>query len=75
MNVRHSIRKWIQQDPARYYGLHQDLISARTGLTLEQYIWRSVKIALGTGILFAVLGFFISAYPDHSVPVQKNRYL
>jgi flagellar protein FlaJ len=71
MNVRHSIRKWIQQDPARYSGLHQDLISARTGLTLEQYIWRSVKIALGTGILFAVLGFFISGYLVIQLPFRK----
>ncbi|MDD1694231.1 MAG: type II secretion system F family protein, partial [Methanoregula sp.] len=36
------------------------MISARIGLTPEQYIWRSLKTAILAGIAFAVLGFFAS---------------
>jgi len=53
---------WIQRDPLRYHSLHADMISARVGMTLEQYLWRSVKLSLAVGSLFAVLGYFISTY-------------
>jgi flagellar protein FlaJ len=60
MNTKHFIRKWIQHDPLRYSHLHANLISVRTGLTLEQFLWQSIKIAFLVGIFFAFLGFFIS---------------
>ncbi|MCX6684694.1 MAG: type II secretion system F family protein [Methanoregula sp.] len=60
MNGQHYIRKWIQRDPLRYSSLHTDMISARMGLTLEQFIWRTVQISFLTGIFFALLGYFIS---------------
>jgi archaeal flagellar protein FlaJ len=60
MNAHHYIRKWIQHDPLRYSRLHTDLVSVRTGLTLEQFLWRSMKIAFLVGLLFALIGFFVS---------------
>ncbi len=71
MNVRHHIRKWIQQDPSRYSDLHAEMISARMGLTLEQFLWRSVKIAFLTGIILAVLGYFITTYLTLEFQVGK----
>jgi flagellar protein FlaJ len=71
MNVRHRIRKWIQQDPSRYSDLHAEMISARMGLTLEQFIWRSVKIAFLTGIILAVLGYFVTTYLTLQFQVGK----
>ena len=71
MNVRHHIRKWIQQDPSRYSDLHAEMISARMGLTLEQFIWRSVKIAFLTGIILAVLGYFVTTYLTLQFQVGK----
>ena len=71
MNVRHHIRKWIQQDPSRYSDLHAEMISARMGLTLEQFLWRSVKIAFLTGIILAVLGYFITTYLTMEFQVGK----
>ena len=61
MIVRNYLYRWIKMDPLRYHGLHADMISARVGMTLEQYLWRSVKLAFVTGILFAVIGYFASA--------------
>lgn len=62
MILRKYLWKWIQQDPVRYRGLHADMISARSGITLEQYLWQTVKIAFLTGILFAVIGYFLSIF-------------
>jgi flagellar protein FlaJ len=60
MNARYYLRKWIQHDPLRYSHLHANLISVRTGQTLEQFLWQSIKTAFLVGIIFAFLGFFIS---------------
>ncbi len=60
--VRNYIHQWIKSDPVRYHSLHADMISARIGMTLDQYIWRSVKVAFLTGIIFAVIGYFASAF-------------
>jgi flagellar protein FlaJ len=62
MIFRNYLWKWIQRDPLRYHSLHSDLISARSGVTLEQYLWRAIKIAFLTGILFAVIGYFVSTF-------------
>lgn len=62
MIVRNYLYRWIKKDPLRYHGLHADMISARVGMTLEQYLWRSIKLAVLTGLLFAVLGYFASAF-------------
>jgi flagellar protein FlaJ len=61
MIVRNYLYRWIMRDPLRYHGLHADMISARVGMTLEQYLWRTIKLALLTGVLFAVIGYFASA--------------
>lgn len=60
--VRQFIHQWIKRDPIRYNSLHAEMISARMGVTPDQYIWQSFRIALLTGIAFAFFGFFISAF-------------
>ena len=62
MKVRNYFLKWILRDPLRYHSLHEDLVSARSGITLEQYLWQTVKITLLAGILFAVAGYFASGF-------------
>ena len=59
MKIRNYVRKWINRDPLRYQKLHNDLVAARTGMTIDQYLWRAIQIALLTGVLFAILGFFL----------------
>ena len=58
MNLRSFLRERIRKDPLKYHNLHTDMISARLGLTVEQYIWRSVKISLLCGTLLALFGYF-----------------
>jgi flagellar protein FlaJ len=62
MMIRDHFLKWVNRDPLRYHSLHADMVSARTGMTLGHYLWRSVKIAILAGILFAILGYVASAY-------------
>jgi len=62
MIVRNYLYKWIKHDPVRYHSLHADMISARVGMTLEQYVWRSIKVALLTGIVFSFIGYFVSTF-------------
>ena len=61
MIFRNYLWKWIQRDPLRYHSLHSDMMSARSGLTLEQYLWRTLKTAFLTGVLFAIIGYFTGA--------------
>jgi flagellar protein FlaJ len=71
MIFRNYLWKWIQRDPLRYHSLHSSLISARSGLTLEQYLWRTINIAFLTGALFAIIGYFTSTLV--SLPVYSGR--
>jgi flagellar protein FlaJ len=71
MSVRDYFLKRINRDPLRYHSLHADMVSARMGMTLEQYLWRSVKIAFMAGILFALLGYVASAYLSLQVVTGK----
>jgi archaeal flagellar protein FlaJ len=71
MSVRERFLNWVNRDPLRYHSLHADMISARAGMTLEQYLWRSVKIALLAGLLFAILGYLASAYLSFQVLTSR----
>jgi flagellar protein FlaJ len=71
MSLREYFLKRIKRDPLRYHSLHADMVSARIGMTLDQYLWRSVKIAILAGLFFAVLGFFASAYLSFQVLTSR----
>jgi flagellar protein FlaJ len=58
MNLHRLFRNHVYHDPVRYNALHADMISSRMGLTVEQYVWRSVRIAVLSGVLFAVFGHY-----------------
>jgi flagellar protein FlaJ len=58
MNLRYYLRDRIRKTSDTYHSLHADMISARMGMTVEQYLWRSVNIAVMSGVLLALFGFF-----------------
>jgi flagellar protein FlaJ len=47
------------------------MVSARIGMTLDQYLWRSAKIAVVAGVLFALLGYVASAFVSLQVLTGK----
>jgi len=72
MIFRKYIYNWIQLDPIRFNSLHEDMISARVGMTLEQYLWRSIKVAILIGILFALLGYLVGAFLSVTLPAGRG---
>lgn len=69
MIFRGYLHQWVTNNPANFVSLHADLISSRSGVTLEQYVRRAVYAGLLAGIGFAVLSFLAVAYvslPDIS---------
>jgi len=62
MIVRDYLHRWVKSDPVRFHSLHAELISARSGMTLEQYLGRAIWVAFLSGILLAVIGYFASNF-------------
>ncbi|PKL65908.1 MAG: secretion system protein [Methanomicrobiales archaeon HGW-Methanomicrobiales-3] len=71
MIVRDYIHRWVHKDPVRFHSLHADLISARSGMTLEQYLGQVIRVSLLSGVLLAVLGYFASAFLSLQVVTGK----
>ncbi|HVP95635.1 type II secretion system F family protein [Methanoregula sp.] len=74
MTFRHSLQTWLLRDPLRYQGVHADLVSSRSGLTLEQYLWKSVRIAVLSGLLFALIGYVVSEFFIREVASGRGIY-
>jgi flagellar protein FlaJ len=70
MNFYGLVHRWILRDPLRYQQLVGNLISARTGMTLERYLTLSILASILSGVGFAIFGWwitgflFISSYPQ-----------
>ena len=70
MNFYGLVHRWILRDPLRYQQLVGNLISARTGMTLERYLTLSILASILSGIGFAIFGWwitgflFVSSYPQ-----------
>jgi flagellar protein FlaJ len=47
------------------------MISARSGITLEEYLWKTIKSALLIGVLFAIIGYFASVFLKMQVYTGK----
>ncbi|OPY38586.1 MAG: flagellar assembly protein J [Methanoregula sp. PtaU1.Bin051] len=70
MILRSFFRDRIYRNPIKYHSLHRDMVSARMGMTVEQYIWRSVQIAFLCGMLFAVFGYL---FGNVIITLVRNR--
>jgi len=69
---RDYVRRWIARDPVRYNDLHTDMISARVGMTLEQYLWKTAQVSVLAGVLFGIIGFFTSAVMSYEVGIGRG---
>jgi flagellar protein FlaJ len=72
MNVRSYLRDQIRKDPIRYHSLHADMISARLGLTVEQFIWRSMTISVLCGALLSLFGFFFGSIIVYAIGSSRS---
>jgi flagellar protein FlaJ len=74
MTFRKVLAAWLLRDPIRYLELHANLISSLSGLTLEQYLWRSAKISILIGFLFGIFGFFAGQILTMDFPSGRGVY-
>jgi len=74
MNFRHSIMAWLLRDPLSHHVLHADLVSARFGVTLEQYLWKCLRIAILAGIFFGILGYLVGRFFAIQIAAGKGIY-
>lgn len=71
MILQDYFHRWVRADMVRFHSLHADMISARMGMTLEQYLWRAVRIAIVSGVIFAILGYFASVFLSFQMVTGK----
>ena len=50
----------IGRRPAKYQSVHQDLLSARTGLRIEQYLTYCVLASIILGAIIGVIGYLVA---------------
>jgi flagellar protein FlaJ len=62
INVNSLIRQWVKRDPIRFQSLQADMIAARTGITIERYLKRSILVALLAGVFFSLIGYLFSGF-------------
>jgi len=74
MNFRHSIMAWLLRDPLSHHVLHADLVSARFGVTLEQYLWKCLRIAILAGVFFGILGYLVGRFFAIQIAAGKGIY-
>ena len=74
MNLHHSFQKWLVRDSVRYHTVHADLISSRSGLTLEQFISKSIQISVVAGIFFGVIGYVVGQFFLFEIQSGKGVY-
>jgi flagellar protein FlaJ len=73
MTAKAFVSDWIRGRRERYSWLHNDLISARSGVTIEHYLFQTFVITILSGIFCAFAGF-ITADIIASLPVSSQIY-
>ncbi|HMA04508.1 MAG TPA: type II secretion system F family protein [Methanomicrobiales archaeon] len=73
MNAKASVSSWIRGRRDSYAWLHNDLISARSGVTIEHYLYQTFVITILSGIFCAFAGF-ITADLIANLPVSTQVY-
>lgn len=59
VQFRRLIRRRVESDPTRYRDLHNDLIAANMGTTLDRYLLRTFLASGLFGLFCAIAGFFM----------------
>ncbi|WP_342686156.1 MULTISPECIES: type II secretion system F family protein [unclassified Methanoculleus] len=73
-HLHRFVRRWVERDPVRYRSLHEDLVAANMGVTLDRYLLRAFLVSGLFGVLWAVLAFLamrLAVFPRVSVGVYN----
>jgi flagellar protein FlaJ len=73
MTAKAFVSDWIRERRESYSWLHTDLVSARSGVTIEHYLFQTYVITVLSGIFCAFAGF-ITADIIAGMPVSSQIY-
>jgi flagellar protein FlaJ len=71
MQLRRLIHRWVERDPIRYRSLHEDLVAANMGVTLDHYLLRTLLVSGLLGLLCAASGYLAISFL--SLPLLSVR--
>lgn len=74
MLVERYIQWRLSKHPESFTDLKASLISSRMGLTVSRYLYYSILFSLIAGLIFGILGFFLSSFifiPEFSTGIYN----
>ncbi len=60
MILGRQVQAWVARDPARFQRLNADLISTRSGVTVERYLSTAIIASIAVAFVFLVVGFIVT---------------
>lgn len=55
-----QVRAWVAKDPTRFQRLNADLISTRSGITVERYLSNAIMASGVVALVFLVVGYIVT---------------
>lgn len=72
--IRRLVRRLVERDPIRYRSLHEDLVAANLGVTLDRYLLKTFLVSGLFGAFWALLAFLtlrFAVLPQVSIRVYN----
>jgi flagellar protein FlaJ len=55
-----QVQAWVAKDPTRFQRLNADLVSTRSGITVENYLSKAIVVSIIVAVVFLLLGFVVT---------------
>lgn len=57
-----QVQAWVAKDPTRFQRLNADLISTRSGITVERYLSNAILASGVVALVFLVVGYIVTGF-------------
>jgi flagellar protein FlaJ len=57
-----QVQAWVARDPARFQRLNADLISTRSGVTVEHYLSNAILASGVVALVFLIIGYIVTGF-------------
>ena len=74
MILGRQVQAWVAKDPTRFQRLNADLISTRSGITVERYLSTAILASIAVAVVFLVVGFIITGIVIAYTEVQGTSF-
>lgn len=62
MILGRQVQAWVAKDPTRFQRLNADLISTRSGITVERYLSNAILASGVVALVFLVVGYIVTGF-------------